>query len=230
MDWTSREVAAVIKLCIAVFFGGMAMLFRAANRKDDARRLEAAKKFEAELAKRPVSQLSPLEKLRADYSTLFTLSENPRRRGELLVDVFNRLFDLGDVSVTQAFERPTDEMGKKIDEQIEGVVKLDDNLYLVELHWEDAAIGDEFIQDHLKLLRSGQAGSPIRGVIISFSGFTELAIKAAREAAKAGDVVILCTLADFTHILEGEAHLDAFMRTRVHIAAIDKNPYASYAW
>jgi hypothetical protein len=41
-------------------------------------------------------------------------------------------------------------------------------------------------------------------------------------------VLILCTLSDFTHVLEGEAHVDAFLRTRVHTAIVDKNPYASY--
>jgi len=231
MDPTAREIESVFKLLVAVIFGGMSLIFWLANRRGDAQRLDELEKLEFERRYNPgvPATLSPLEQLRLDFSALFELSCDPRRRGELLEDVFNRVFALGEVSVGCPFERREDEAGGKIDTQVDGVIQLDANLYLVEIRWEEAALGVGDIQNHLELLSSGDEASPTRGIIVSFNGFTEQAIDAARAAIKAGHTIILCTLSDFTHMLAGEGHLDALLRTRINIATLDKNPYASYA-
>ena len=134
---------------------------------------------------------------------------------------------MGEVSISCPFETRRDEDGKPT-EKIDGVVELDTNLYLVEMRWEDLPVSPADIQAHMEMLRTDEEGCATRGVFISFSGYTELAILAAKEACATGNLVILCTVADMTHVLEGEGHLDAFLRTRIHIASFDKNPYASY--
>ncbi len=229
MDLTPREIMLVFRLIVAAIFGGMSLLFWAVNRSEDARRLDRLKEMDCLNGGFPAlpEDVTPLGRLRADFSALYGMNEKPRERGDLLVDVLNRLFTLGDVSVGCSFEKRCDESGKAT-EIIDGVIELDENLYLVEVNWQELPIGLEEVQEHVKLLSSGEEGSATRGVIISFTGFTEFAVNATKEALVAGHLVVLCTVADFANVVEGEGHVDALLRTRVHIAAAEKNPYASY--
>jgi hypothetical protein len=224
---TPREIATIFKAILAIVFGGMSVLFWAVNRKEDARRIEQMRQLDAEAAKRPARQLPPLEQLRFDLSAALRCSDDLFKRGEILVDVANRMFALGDVSVSRPLAKRTDESGKRL-EQIEGVIELDDNRYLVEIRWDDKAVGLSEIQKQIASLSSDE-NADVSGVLfVSFSGFTEQAIDAAKKAISADDLVMLSTLSDFVHVLEGEGNVDAFLSTRIQTALVDKNPYASY--
>ena len=225
MDLTSHEVVAIFKLFLAVIFGGMSFLFWVVNRRDDARRVEIIRELDAAEASGSIDakELTPLERLRREFSALFGLKGNPGKCSELLADVLNRLFVLGEVSVGCPFEGRDDGTGA-----IDGVIELDANLYLVEIRWQELPVGAGEIANHVELLRAGEEGSPTRGVFVSLSGFTEQAVDAARAALAAGNLVVLCTVGDLRNVVEGEGHIDAFLHTRIHIASAEKNPYASY--
>jgi hypothetical protein len=76
--------------------------------------------------------LNKNRQLRFDLTAALRCSENMQARGELLLGVLNRLFARGGVSVTRPFVRRSD--------QIDGVIKLDENLYRVDVRWDEKAV------------------------------------------------------------------------------------------
>lgn len=105
-------------------------------------------------------------------------------------------------------------------EQIDGVIELDGNLYLVEIKWWSEPLGPGDVAQHLiRVFSRGQA----RGLFISTSGYTEAAIRTATEALRQY-VVILCKLEEFVRLLETEGDLGQLLREKRDAAIIHKNP------
>jgi hypothetical protein len=106
MSVTPRDIALVFRLILITIFGGMSLLFWYVSRVEDEQRLEKIRELDLEDAELPAAakELTPLDELRADYSKLFNLNDNPLQRSELLTDVLNRLFAMGEVSVDCPFE------------------------------------------------------------------------------------------------------------------------------
>jgi hypothetical protein len=111
------------------------------------------------------------ESIKRDLFALFAESD-PHRRGKALEPVLNALFETYGMHVRSAFTlRGGDGEGSV--EQIDGVVQIDGDLYLVEMKWWGMPVGKPEIAQHL--VRVYQR-SEARAIIISESGFTEPAV------------------------------------------------------
>lgn len=178
-------------------------------------RLDEEKKKVAALNERKVT----LERVKKDLYALFGLSD-PQKRGKLLEDVLNRLFRTGGILVREAFTRvsPT---GEGVVEQIDGVIELDGEIYLVEMKWWDKPLGTGEVSYHLVRVFSRSCA---RGLLISYSGYTDPSVMTCKEAL-ARMVVVLCGLQEVVQLLEREDDLAEFLRKKVRAAVIDKNPH-----
>jgi restriction system protein len=161
---------------------------------------------------------SKLDSVKNDLYALFS-AENPHARGKQLEAVLNQLFRTFDVLVRESFALagPT---GEGIIEQIDGVIELDGNLYLVELKWWTAPLGPNEVAPHLnRMFLRGNVG----GIVISASGYTDAAIATCREALSQ-KTIVLCELKEIVMLLENERDLPAMLRQKLQAARIDKNP------
>jgi restriction system protein len=160
-----------------------------------------------------------LEQVKKDLYALFGQSD-PQKRGKLLEDVLNRLFRLGGILVREAFVRVA-LTGEGIIEQIDGVIELDGEIYLVEMKWWEKPLGTGEVSHHLVRVFNRHCA---RGVLISYSGFTDPAVVTCKESL-ARMVVVLCGLQEIVQLLEREDDLAEFLRKKVRAAVIDKNPH-----
>ena len=160
-----------------------------------------------------------LEQVKKDLYALFGMTD-PQKRGKQLEGVLNRLFTTGDILVREAFTRvaPT---GEGVVEQIDGVIEMDGEIYLVEMKWWDKPLGTGEVSQHLVRVFSRNCA---RGLLISYSGFTDPAIVICKESL-ARMVVALCGLDEIVKFLEREDDLVEFFKKKVRAAVIDKNPY-----
>lgn len=160
-----------------------------------------------------------LAHVKKDLYALFGLS-NPQMRGKQLEDVLNRLFKTAGILVREAFTRvaPT---GEGVIEQIDGVIELDGEIYLVEMKWWDKPLGTGEVSQHLVRVFTRNCA---RGLLISYSGFTDPAIAICRESLSRM-VVALCGLQEVVQLLEREEDLTEFLKKKVRAAVIDKNPH-----
>lgn len=178
-------------------------------------RLDEEKKRVAALNERKAK----LEQVKKDLYALFGQSD-PQKRGKQLEDVLNRLFRTSGILVREAFVRvaPT---GEGVVEQIDGVIELDGEIYLVEMKWWDKPLGTGEVSHHLVRVFSRHCA---RGLLISYSGFTDPAVTTCKEAL-ARMVVVLSGLQEVVQLLEREDDLPEFLRKKVRAAVIDKNPH-----
>jgi len=161
-------------------------------------------------------------KLKKDFAALFTLA-NPQQRGKCSEEVFNELFALGDLLVRPAFTL-SGETGEGIIEQIDGLVTIDGQLFLVEMKWWKTPIGKPEAAEHLVRLY----GRPeAHGIFISASGYTDAAVAVCKEALLQGKVVVLCDLQEIALLIEQEADIQEFLRQKIQAAIVDRNPYYS---
>jgi restriction system protein len=103
----------------------------------------AAKRKEQEERDR---QRTARAEVKADLFALFS-EKNPWTRGKQLESVLNRLFALDGLSVREAFHLNGDE-AEGIVEQIDGVIDLDGQLFLVEMKWLSEKVSPEPIGYH----------------------------------------------------------------------------------
>lgn len=160
-----------------------------------------------------------LEQVKKDLYALFSMTD-PQKRGKQLEGLLNRLFATGGILVREAFTRvaPT---GEGVVEQIDGVIEMDGEIYLVEMKWWDKPLGTGEVSQHLVRVFSRHCA---RGLLISYSGFTDPAIAICRESLSRM-VVALCGLQEVVQLLEREDDLVEFLKKKVRAAVIDKNPH-----
>jgi restriction system protein len=156
--------------------------------------------------------------VRADFVALFAEAD-PVKRGKALEGVLNDLFRLYGISIREAFVLRITGLG--VVEQIDGVIEIDGDLYLVEMKWWNAALGPGDVSQHLvRVFNRGHA----RGIFISASGYTPAAILTCKESLTKA-VFVLCGLDEFTILLEEEKDLCDFLKKKIAAAIVDKNPY-----
>ena len=184
------------------------------EREQRERRAERQAKLEREQRRR--------ERITAIKSDLFSLfkEQNPHRRGKLLEAVLNRLFAEDGILLKEAFTITGDE-GEGIIEQIDGVIEIDGEVYLVEMKWWDKPLGVGEVSQHLvRVFTRGES----RGIVISASGYSDPAITICRDSLK--DIVVaLCTLQEFVSLLEKESDLKRFLKEKINAAIVHKNPF-----
>lgn len=216
--WPSDELAAK---------GLVAEIRRIVNIKDSFTRMRQEREAEhrARLAEKESEKKAAqarrvkLDGVRKDLCALFA-SENPRERGLSLEEVVNNLFDASEILIRESFRR-TGEKGQGVIEQIDGVVDLDGEIYLVEMKWlkDKAGLGD--VSQHL--VRVFTRGSS-RGIFISATEFTEPALQTCKEALSKM-VVFLCSVQEIVMLLERNGDLREIFRRKLQAAIVDKNPF-----
>jgi len=145
---------------------------------------------------------------------------NPYKRGKAIEGILNEYFSLSGILISEAITVKGDERAGVV-EQIDGVIQLRGQLYLVEVKWEQETLGREKIAPHLvRVFSRGLAG----GVIISYSDYSAAAITDCREALR-DKIVILCMLDEFVKAIEREADLSSFLAAKIDAAIIHKNPF-----
>lgn len=164
-------------------------------------------------------QQEELDQIKKSFSSLFRES-NPYKRGKALEGVLNRYFKASDISVSEAITL-TGDAGSGIVEQIDGVVQLRGQLYLVEAKWEQATLGREKVSSHLvRVFSRGLAG----GIFISYSNYSPAAITDCKEALR-DKVIVLCKLDEFFFALDRQVDLNDLLHSKIDAAIIDKNPF-----
>jgi restriction system protein len=183
------------------------------EREQRERRAEQETKLRQEQQRREVAAA-----VKADLFALFG-EQNPQRRGKKLESVLNRLFEAGGILIREAFT-VTGTAGEGIVEQIDGVIEIDGEVYLVEMKWWHESLGVETVSQHLvRVFNRGQA----RGIFISTSGYTEPAVTTCRDSLNRV-VIVLCELQEIVTLLEIEEDLRSFLKEKIRAAIIHKNP------
>lgn len=157
-------------------------------------------------------------KIKNDFFSLFS-ETNPQKRGKALEGILNRLFEVNDILIREAFTR-VGSTGEGIVEQIDGVIEIDGEIYLVEMKWWDKPLGNGEVSQHLVRVFNRQC---VRGILISYSGYTSPAITMCKESLSQM-VIVLCTLQEIMRILEEGGNLKELLKLKIHGALIDKNP------
>jgi len=160
-----------------------------------------------------------IENVKNELFGLFSI-DNPHQRGKKLENVLNELFKIYDISIREAFTLSDDE-ANGIYEQIDGVIGLDGEVYLVEMKWKKDPIGKDDISSHLvRVYHRGYS----RGIFISASNYTEPAIYISKEALQR-TVFTLVGLDELIFMLETKNDLRTFLKTKIEAALVDKNPF-----
>jgi hypothetical protein len=158
------------------------------------------------------------ESLRVEMARLFAEAD-PLKRGKALEGVLNGLFAAHGILVREGFVLRVD--GQGIVEQIDGVVELDGELYLVEAKWWHDPLGPGDVAQHLvRVFNRGHA----RGIFISASGYTSAATLSCKESLTRA-VFVLCGLEELVLLQEQQADLHDFLKRKIVAAIVDKNPY-----
>jgi restriction endonuclease Mrr len=196
------------------------------NRRDSFTRMKHERERERaerlreqhEAGARKAQERAARTQVKNDLFALFSQA-NPYWRAKQLEGVLNRLFALDGLSVREAFHVTGDE-GEGIVEQIDGVVELDGEIYLVEMKWLQEPVGVPEIAPHFVRVFSRDAA---RGIFVSASGFSEPAITQSKHALSKM-VSVLCELEEFVHLLERETDIRDYLREKVRAAITERRP------
>lgn len=164
------------------------------------------------------------ERICNSFAALFG-NPDPWKRGKALEGVLNQLFRWYGIGLREAFTLRGDE-GQGVVEQIDGVIVLDGQLYLVEIKWWNEALGVAEIAPHLVRLFSRGEG---RGIVIAHPGFSAPAIQSAKEALH-HKVVVLSDLEEIFRAIDTRSDLGNYLKRKVEGAILDKAPYSKPAF
>lgn len=192
---------------------------RMRNEKDEEKRQRVDVQDAA--AKTRQEQKAKRDKVKADLFALFGI-QDAHKRGKLLESILNDLFVCHDILVREAFTIKGG-CGEGVIEQIDGLIELEGHLYLVEMKWWNTPIGVGDVAPHL--VRVFNRGGQVRGLFISHTEFTEPAIVQCRDAMIRGAVVVLSTLDEIVSLLNAEGDLKTWLKTKLHAAIVDKQPF-----
>ncbi len=206
--------------------GLVAEVRKVVNVKDSFTRMRIEK--DKERSKRQAIYIAKVEKekirqdkldnIRDRLTALFNIS-NPYKRAQQFESILNELFKVSGISVQDSFTVKGNK-GQGIVEQIDGVIKIDGEFYLVEIKWWEKSLGPGELSQHLvRVFNRGY----MRGIFISASGYTEAAKQTCKEALQKA-VVILCKLEEIVLLLERKKSLLEFLRKKIAEAMIHKNP------
>ncbi|RAS64789.1 restriction endonuclease [Lentzea atacamensis] len=157
---------------------------------------------------------------RALYDELVTLfgMKAPRLRGLKLEGLLNRIFKLDGLGVRESFTLTTD--SGQIGEQIDGLIELENQPFLVEVKWWKDALGVDGVAQHLVRVYS-RAG--VHGLIISASGFADTSVDQCRQAL-AQKTIVLAELREIVYLLERDGDFAEWLRVKARAAAVDRKP------
>jgi len=142
-------------------------------------------------------------------------SHDPHRRGYLLQELLNRLFDLHEVPVVRSFTRNDGA------EQIDGAFKLEGWHYVVECRWREK-LADIRQLDGL-LGQVSRSGKQTMGVFLSINGWSEHVPKLLKQ--NADKCIILMDGYDLRCVLACEANLRDFLLAKLARLNLEAEPF-----
>ncbi len=161
-----------------------------------------------------------LQRVKTELSALF-VPQDAHKRGKALERILTELFSAYGVLVREPFT-VKGRCGEGVIEQIDGLIELEGNLYLVELKWWSSPLGSAEISPHL--VRLYGRGGTARGLFISYSEYTDSALAVCRDALAGRMVVVLATLREIVELLDREAELKDWVKKNALAAIAHKNP------
>jgi hypothetical protein len=184
--------------------------------------IEAARVFrEQERSAELAAIKARRERIASAKAQLFSLfgETDPHKRGKALEGAINSVFTAYGIPVEEDFRRIADD-GATL-EQIDGVIEIDDETFLVEMKWWAKNMGPGEVSQHLSriLLRPGVAG-----LFISNTDYTPAALSMCTDFLQ-HRLLILCTLQEIVSLLEREGDLVNFIKTKVRSAKLHKKPF-----
>lgn len=161
-----------------------------------------------------------ITKIKNEFYALFS-EPNFQKRGKILESVLNKYFNAYKILIKEDFKRCGD-AGEGIIEQIDGIIELDNQIYLVEMKWTKDSIGSNDIYAHLgRIYHRTNA----HGIYISASSYAASGIIAAKEALVKNALLVLFDLEEFVKVIENEIDFKQHLRDKVQAAIIEKEPY-----
>ncbi|MEI6341693.1 MAG: restriction endonuclease [Verrucomicrobiota bacterium] len=206
--------------------GYVAQIRELVNVKDSFTRInqerESERKARLESAQRQAAgdrrKKEDLEEIRRQLFSLFGES-NPHKRGKAVEAVMNRYFNVSGILVSEAISIKGS-AGDGIIEQIDGVVQMRGQLFLVEMKWDQETLGRDKVASHLvRIFNRNLAG----GIIISYSDYSPAAIQDCREALTQ-KTVVLCRLEEFVRALDKRTDLKSLLEQKIDASVIHKKP------
>lgn len=199
--------------------------FTRINQEREKERQERIAEYQKKVAEVQEKKVG-LEEVKQDFYRMFTQDDDllskreKQERGRKLETVFNRLFGFNDILVRESFTRIGDD-GEGIVEQIDGVIELDGQIYLVEMKWLKGNLDINAVSRHLvRIYHRGYS----RGIFISATEFSPGALEICTEALQK-TVVVLCLLEELVLLLEREGDLKEFFKDKIEAAIVDKTPF-----
>lgn len=190
-----------------------------AHDRERAQMLEASRRQAAEKRR----QQEERERVKQALYAVIVMPAG-KERGDAFERVLNQIFALDGLLVREAFTLSGDE-GVGIVEQIDGVVELDYNLYLVEAKFYSANLGVGEVAQHMVRVsrRSG-----VRGMFVVHPGFSAAAIDSVK-AELHRSVFVLATVEELVCVFESDVPFTDWLRNKARHAAIDRDPHRLYA-
>jgi restriction endonuclease Mrr len=201
---------------------------RVVNIKDSFTRMKQERDNEHEKHKKEYEQqLKNLQEhkrkvaeIGRDLNSLF-FEPDAQKRGKLLESVLNNYFRAFDILIKEDFKR-TGAPGDGIVEQIDSIIDLNNEIFLVEMKWKKDKIGSDDIYAHLGRIYHR---SNAHGIFISASGYTPSAIEAAKEALIKNALLVLFDLGEFVKIIEKGIDFKQYLKKKIEIAILEKKAY-----
>lgn len=148
---------------------------------------------------------------------------NASVRGVEFERAINGLFAASGILVKESF-RTIGDKGEGVIEQVDGVISLDGELYLVEVKWLSRTVSVDDVSRHL--VRTYHRGSS-RALFISASEFSPGALKICTEALQQ-TVVVLCLLDEIVRCLENETDLGRLLLDKAKHAVVAREPFKRF--
>lgn len=206
--------------------GLIAQISHLVNVKDSFTRMNLEregerKKRQAKLKAQEETQAQRRSKVAKVKSDLFALfgENDAHKRGKALEGVLNSLFMAQDVLIREAFTIKG-RSGEGVIEQIDGLIEIDGQLYLVEVKWWNKSLGVAEVSPHV--VRVYGRGGVAYGLFISYTDFTEAARNTFRDATLQGRVIIFAKLQEIVELLEREGDINSWIKQKVRVAIADK--------
>ena len=179
------------------------------------------KKRQAKLKAREASREQSKQKVAKVKANLFALfgENDTHKRGKALEGVLNSLFSAEGILIREAFTNKG-RCGEGVIEQIDGLVEIDGQLYLVEAKWWNTSLGTAEVSPHV--VRVYGRGGVAYGFFISYSDFTSAALGTFRDATIQGRVIIFAKLQEIVELLEREGDIKGWIKQKVRDAIADK--------
>ena len=183
---------------------------REAKQREIARKEELAR-LERERADSLKNQLELLLMMFDDLTKL----EDAQRRGYLLQDLLNRLFDLYQLPVMQSFTR------NKGAEQIDGAFKLDGWYYIVECRWRQKLADIRELDGLEGAVR--RSGKQTMGLFLSINGWSANVPLLLKQ--NPDKTIILMEGYDLRTVLSGQIDLQDFLLAKLTYLNLKSEPF-----